>query len=75
MSERILARLRDLILPRLEGDTDPWAAEVRALLTPSDFVWPYEVPHHVPAVPREHFIRTAEAFPLGEPTSFPTDRF
>ncbi len=78
MNATTFDRLRALILPRLEGDTDPWAEEVRALLTPGTFYWPPEPGLHIPAIPREEVpahLRTADAMPLGVEWHATTDRF
>lgn len=84
MSEPAFRRLRALVLSRIEGDTDPWAREVRALLQgpPETDLFPSAPPYSAP-VAREEFpatLRTADAAPLhgiscGVPWDCPPDRF
>ena len=50
-------RLRAVLFPILDGApfTEVAAAEVRALLEPGTFRWPYEPPAHLAGPSREDF--------------------
>lgn len=67
--DRDAARLAELLRPVLDGAcfTPEAVAEVRAILTPSTFVWPHEAAPVTDPRGREEWPggwRTAEAFPL-----------
>lgn len=74
MIERDFLRLRALILPRLEGATDAWACEVRALLQgpPASDLFPSTLGWSEP-VPRELWPRVT--LPCGEPHHSNPERF
>lgn len=71
MNERDRARLCAILLPALDGApfTEADRAEVRRLLGPVTFSWPYDPGLHIPAVPREHHPPAQQSTRCGEPAT------